>query len=76
MLRYRFGLLDLSMMFSTFRALLSVVCIALGVLVYRKRGQRLPPGPRGLPLLGNLLQVPIKKNWVVFHRWQKDYGEL
>ncbi|KAK7446304.1 hypothetical protein VKT23_014510 [Stygiomarasmius scandens] len=41
-----------------------------------KSRQQLPPGPRGLPLVGNLFQVPIKKNWLRFDSWKKEYGPI
>lgn len=33
-----------------------------------------PPGPRGLPLLGNLLDIPRSKPWVTYAQWGKRYG--
>ncbi|TFK46440.1 putative monooxygenase [Heliocybe sulcata] len=35
-----------------------------------------PPGPRGLPLVGNALQVPQKHTWLKFSEWAKEYGDL
>lgn len=35
----------------------------------------LPPGPRGLPLLGNALQIPLTYSWLAFTRWAQTYGE-
>ncbi|KZT61301.1 cytochrome P450 [Calocera cornea HHB12733] len=36
----------------------------------------LPPGPPGLPLLGNALQIPKERPWLVYAQWAKTYGEL
>ncbi|KAF5372596.1 hypothetical protein D9758_005204 [Tetrapyrgos nigripes] len=36
----------------------------------------LPPGPRGLPLLGNLLDMPKEKDWETFAKWNEEYGDL
>lgn len=34
-----------------------------------------PPGPKPLPLLGNLLDMPTEKEWLTFTEWGKKYGE-
>lgn len=38
------------------------------------RGLSLPPGPKGLPLVGNLFQLPQKEPWVEYDRLSKQYG--
>jgi hypothetical protein len=35
-----------------------------------------PPGPPGLPLLGNLLDVPTQYMWTTFADWSKNYGDI
>ena len=33
-----------------------------------------PPGPKGLPIIGNVFDVPLKMPWKQFHEWSKIYG--
>ncbi|KAF9447105.1 hypothetical protein P691DRAFT_672159 [Macrolepiota fuliginosa MF-IS2] len=33
-----------------------------------------PPGPKGLPLVGNVLEIPMVKPWAVYNQWSKEYG--
>lgn len=35
-----------------------------------------PPGPKGLPLLGNLLQYPQQQEWKTFYRWANEFGKI
>ncbi|THU79343.1 cytochrome P450 [Dendrothele bispora CBS 962.96] len=53
-----------------------VVCIVLGTVLYRRKSHRYPPGPPGLPLVGNLFQVPLKKIWIRLDSWKKIYGPI
>lgn len=34
----------------------------------------LPPGPKGLPIIGNLLDMPTEFEWKTYHEWCKKYG--
>ncbi|KAI0747137.1 cytochrome P450 [Daedaleopsis nitida] len=52
----------------------SVVVIALVVL---KRSRTLgAPGPSGIPLIGVALQIPDDKQWLKFHEWILQYGDV
>ncbi|KAI0043715.1 cytochrome P450 [Auriscalpium vulgare] len=42
----------------------------------RRGGLPLPPGPRPLPFLGNVLDMPRKHEWKTFTRWREVYGDV
>lgn len=59
-------------------ALLSVL-LPLGYLILRisqKDKLPYPPGPRPLPLIGNVLDIPTKLDHVVYAEWSKIYGDV
>ncbi|KZT21020.1 cytochrome P450 [Neolentinus lepideus HHB14362 ss-1] len=42
---------------------------------YNSPWRKLPPGPRGIPILGNILQLQDKQ-WLTFTELRKTYGDL
>lgn len=47
------------------------------ILYLASRSQyRLPPGPRPLPIIGNLHQAPRKNSWLEFKKWHEKYGPI
>ncbi|KAF8165086.1 cytochrome P450 [Crassisporium funariophilum] len=56
-----------------------LVLAALFILkaIFRSSRQPLlPPGPKGLPLVGNILDMPSEKEWLTFAQWGETWGDL
>ncbi|KAG1756030.1 cytochrome P450 [Suillus lakei] len=60
----------------------NLLCLA-GVGVYlvkqvfkRKNSAPYPPGPPGLPFVGNVLDLPHIRPWLTFMEWGKKYGDI
>ena len=56
-------------------ASLSFAFVSIYVLgtIKTHRTERLPPGPKGIPFLGNLFQLSFMP-WKEFEIWKKQYG--
>ncbi|PBK75833.1 cytochrome P450 [Armillaria solidipes] len=49
------------------------------LLLYRHLSlnrRHLPPGPKGLPLIGNLWDVPAEYPWLTYAQWAATYGDI
>lgn len=40
----------------------------------RRRGLPYPPGPRPLPIIGNMLDIPKQFSWLAYSKFSKTYG--
>ncbi|OCH88065.1 CyP450 monooxygenase [Obba rivulosa] len=53
--------------------------VALVVVLRFRRGASglpYPPGPKGWPIIGNLLDVPTSYPWLAYKEWSKRYGPI
>ncbi|KAF8348622.1 cytochrome P450 [Amanita rubescens] len=55
---------------------LSAVLLFLWFRGNKTSGPPLPPGPKKLPLLGNLLDMPTEHEWLKFTTWAGQYGNM
>lgn len=57
----------------------TVTLLTIGVtlwVVLLPGGRRLPPGPRSLPFLGNIHQIPADFQEKTFLTWGRKYGDI
>ena len=33
-----------------------------------------PPGPKRVPVVGNLFSMPSNEEWVAYRKWSEEYG--
>ena len=58
-------------------ALISLFFVLLSIRDHRRRrGLLYPPGPRPLPLIGNLLDVPSTFSWLTYTELSRKYGDI
>lgn len=57
-------------------ALLVFFCLYITLRKPKVKGLSFPPGPRALPLVGNLLSLNTAKPWLSYTEWGKKYGDL
>ncbi|EEB93845.1 hypothetical protein MPER_07450, partial [Moniliophthora perniciosa FA553] len=57
-------------------ALLSVCVWIIYLKLGSKRGENLPPGPKGYPLVGNIFQIDTIQLWNTLIEWKKQYGDI
>lgn len=56
--------------------ILAITYAIVRLLLVGRRPAGLPPGPRTLPLIGNLHLMPTHKPYKVFAEWGKKYGSI
>ncbi|KAG1872155.1 cytochrome P450 [Suillus subluteus] len=57
----------------------TIICLSLAVHRVRRRSLpnlSFPPGPKGLPVLGNLLDLNGSQPWVSFTQWALTHGNV
>lgn len=60
--------------------ILGILCLACLVrIIWQRRSRRylpLPPGPKPLPVIGSLLDLPDNEDWLKYSEWNRKYGML
>jgi len=46
------------------------------LLRLRQARSRLPPGPTGWPIIGNLFDIPTEHSWFKYTEWGEQYGPM
>jgi hypothetical protein len=69
-------------LFSNGTRLAALLCASLAPAVYllwrsreaRSKRGRLPPGPKGYPIIGNYYDLPAEGSHLQYSEWKKSYG--
>ncbi|TFK81327.1 cytochrome P450 [Polyporus arcularius HHB13444] len=58
--------------FDPWLAALLAALVLVVVVSLNKRRRSLPPGPKGLPIFGNVFDVPKEFEWLAYDRWSRE----
>ncbi|KAL4072602.1 cytochrome P450 [Scleroderma yunnanense] len=66
-----------SLMLSVAAGIVGVILIGLWLVARKKNGGLpYPPGPKGLPIIGNALDLNMKEPHVTYAKWAEQYGDI
>ena len=72
------SLQDMGLALTASRPLLILVCAAVAfallLAIRARRRPRYPPGPKGLPIVGNLFDIPEDEGWIRYKEYGQQYG--
>lgn len=49
--------------------------ISIALFLKQRKNYPYPPGPKGLPVIGNVFDMPSIEPWVAFRDWSREIGE-
>jgi hypothetical protein len=57
--------------------ILAFVVLFYGFALKRNRSKfPLPPGPKKLPIVGNLFDIPRERQWETYMAWSREYSRF
>ncbi|OJJ42182.1 hypothetical protein ASPZODRAFT_155475 [Penicilliopsis zonata CBS 506.65] len=59
--------------------IVAIIRLIIGIYITTRKSTSslpLPPGPKPLPIIGNLHQAPKSHSWRTYHEWSKRYGPI
>lgn len=74
-MHYLSSTMEYTIVFLVFFVILSLYARRRWYTLVFKR-LRLPPGPAGLPFLGNLYDMPHDHTWLTFANWAREFGDV
>ncbi|KAL3442664.1 cytochrome P450 [Aspergillus insuetus] len=64
------------MLLTTILAITGLVLVVYLATRRQRTSLPLPPGPKPLPLIGNIHQAPKSHGWRTYQQWSKEYGPI